>query len=144
MKKLSSAIFALLVGAGLLVAASPAAAEMPDGMVVATKQKFPGSDGMQCTHQTLRGERRATVCYDGYNTIAGYQNGFWVKDEANDGYSAVASWSIPAADGRPNPVSGYCRNRSGGGSWGWCTVFISGQGKIGFAAGVYDGDGKDK
>ena len=144
MKKLSSAILASLIGAGLLVAASPAAAAMPDGMTVATKQKFPGSDGMACTHQTLHGERTATVCYEGYNTLAGYQNGFWVKDEHRDGYSAVASWSIPAAQGRPNPASGYCRNRSGDGTWAWCTLFISGQGRIGFGAGVYDGNGTER
>jgi hypothetical protein len=111
MRKLGYTLLGSLLGASLLIAA-PAAAKMPPGMIVASKQKFPGSDGMQCTRHTLRGERRATVCYDAFNTLGGSNNGFWVKDEAPDGYSAVASFTVPAADGRPNPVSGYCRNRS--------------------------------
>jgi hypothetical protein len=97
-----------------------------------------------CTHHRMDGERTASVCYDSFNTLGGFNNGFWVKDEARDGYSAVASWNIPAADGRPNPASGYCRNKSGNGTWRWCTVAIGGEGRVGFAAGVYDGDARDK
>jgi hypothetical protein len=144
MGKLRTTALASLLAAGLLLAAGQAAAGMPSNMVVGVKDHFPGTGGMACTHMSLRGERRSTVCYDSFNTLGGFNNGFWVKDEARDGYSAVASWSIPAADGRPNPASGYCRNKSGDGTWRWCTVAIGGEGRIGFGAGVYDGNGKDK
>jgi hypothetical protein len=136
-RKLSS-ILAALIAAGLLVAGLSASAGdgMPPGMEVADPADFAGSAGMVCTRQKVDGAVTSRACWD-----PGTQR-MWVKDDEPDGYSGVASWSIPAF-----AVSGYCRNKLEAGSWGYCQYafrdFVE-DGQILFGAGVYNDDGRDK
>ena len=128
MKKLSGALLASAIGAGLLVAVPSATADMPDNMVIADGPvKFPGSDGLMCISHYMHGARDARVCWDREN------DRFYVKDDERDGYSAVASWSIPSK------AAGYCRNKEKAGHWAICQVQTAGQdGQIVFGAGVWD------
>jgi hypothetical protein len=137
MRKLSCTLVASLIGAGLLVAAPSASAEMPSGMEIADRGDFPGTWGMACANHYMEGHRTAKVCWDFED------ENFWVKDDERDGYSAVASWSIPA-EVPALSASGYCRNKSGNGTWRYCHVRNSDNGVIVFGAGVYDGNARDK
>jgi hypothetical protein len=136
MRKLSRTLLASLVGAGLLVSATPASAEMPSGMVIGRAAGSPPS-GLACASHYMEGHRTAKVCWDIED------DNFWVKDDERDGYSAVASWSIPA-EVPTLSASGYCRNKSGNGTWRKCHVRNSSNGIMVFGAGVYDGNGRDK
>jgi hypothetical protein len=128
MRKLSTTLLASLIGAGLVVAAAPASADMPSNMEIGIGPvKFPGSDGMICASHHMRGERDSRVCWDSEN------DRFYVKDAEKDGYSAVASWSIPGK------ASGYCRNKERAGRWAICSLTPSpADTEIVFGAGVYD------
>jgi hypothetical protein len=138
MRKLSRTLLASLIGAGLLVAVPSASADMPSGMEIGLgPAKFPGSDGMKCTSHYMDGHRDSRVCWDGDN------DRFWVKDDERDGYSAVASWSIPA-ESPAFSTSGYCRNKEKAHHWAFCQVENGGGGQIVFGAGVYDGNGENK
>jgi hypothetical protein len=132
MKKLSSTLLASLIGAGVLVAAPSASADMPSNMEIGIGPvKFPGSDGMMCASHHMRDHRDSRVCWDREN------DRFYVKDDERDGYSAVASWSIPGK------ASGYCRNKEKAGHWAICNLTPSpADTEIIFAAGVYDGNGE--
>jgi hypothetical protein len=137
MRKLTCTVLASLIGAGLLFTAAPASAEMPSGMEIAHRGSFPGTWGMACASHHMDGRMTAKVCWDIED------DNLWVRDDERDGYSAVASWSIP----NDNPVfsaSGYCRNKSGNGTWRYCHVANGDNGLIVFGAGVYDGNGRDK
>jgi hypothetical protein len=134
-----SPVLAALIAVGLLVAAGlsvSAEDDMPPGMEVADPADFVGSAGMVCTRQKVDGAVTSRACWD-----AGMQR-MWVKDDARDGYSGVASWSIPAF-----AVSGYCQNKLEAGNWGYCQYafrdFVE-NGQILFGAGVYNGDGRDQ
>jgi hypothetical protein len=135
-RKLTSALLATLFGVGLLAAAPPGSAEMPSGMVIGRAGGSPPS-GMACASHHMDGHRTAKVCWDFED------ENFWVKDDERDGYSAVVSWSIPA-EVPSLSVSGYCRNKSGNGTWRYCNVRNGDNGVIVFGAGVYDGDRRDK
>lgn len=128
MKKLRNAMLGSMIGAGVLAAAPAATADMPSNMEIGLGPvEFPGSDGMTCASHHMKGARTARVCWDGEN------DRFYVKDDEKDGYSAVASWSIPGK------ASGYCRNKEGNRRWALCQVGHSpADTEIVFGAGVYD------
>lgn len=129
-------MLASLIGACLVVAASPASAAMPSRMVIGHSGGSPPS-GLACASHYMHGHRDAKVCWDIQD------DNFWVRDYERDGYSAVASWSIPAEIPSLS-VSGYCRNKSGNGTWRYCHVRNGDNGVIVFGAGVYDGNRRDK
>jgi hypothetical protein len=128
MRKIASTLFASLVGAGLLVAA-PSASAMPSNMEIGIGPvKAPRGPALVCASHYLHHHRDAKVCWDSSN------DRFYVGDAERDGYSAVASWSIP---GR---ASGYCRNMEKAGHWAICDLTPSpADTEIIFGAGVYDG-----
>jgi hypothetical protein len=137
MRKLWKSLAVTMAAAGLLVAASPAAAGPRVTMQVGDEAEFPGRDGMKCTDNSSGpGPVSAEVCYDPAN------DRFWVYDAKRDGNSAVALWKQNSTQTVTN--SAYCRNREGVRSWAFCQLDFPGQGFVEFAAGIYDGNSGPK
>jgi hypothetical protein len=101
-------LIAALAGATMLIGAQSAAASDRE---LADPGRYPG--GLPCAS-------------NGSGAIACFQsNGdkIWIKDDGDDGHSAIAVWQHYLGDGAYR--KGYCRNALGYGRWGVCNKQLS-------------------